>query len=293
MPGETCVKRNKKVGFFIRGQMLDQVDIETVKVWINDVLYEKGDPEFSYQGYGDEYWIEVDHDEWDYEETVSVRIEAESVLGESMAPVEYSFTTEWEEENTRAGYGRIELFQTDKYDLDCLTINEIWVRQGVVRYSPVYELWWGRYQKLPYIESMKMYAKAGNKIGLGSEVLENGYLSVKVNDGEFTPLFEDTIVDFGPMFTHSKKDLTFRLLIPEGAETKKYFVLELVFEPAVAFLYGKYLYGTSLYLIGEPLKIVERKHVYRGYVLDSAMWGSLITAGVIPYPTYRGEDKQW
>jgi len=292
-PGETCVKRNKKVGFFIRGQMLDGVDIDTVKVWINGVSYDKNDPEFSYQGYEGEYWIEVDHDEWGYEESISVRIEADSVLGESMTPVEYSFTTEWEDEKTRAGYGRIELFQADRYDIDCLTIDEIWVRQGVVRYSPVYELWWGRYQKLPYIERMKMRVVAGDRVSLGSEVLSKGYLSVRVNDGDFTPLYEDTVVDLGPMFTHSKKDLMFRLLIPEGAETKRYFVLELVFEPAVAFLYSRYLYGTAMYLVGEPLKIVVRKHIYRGYVLDSMMWGSLITGGVLAYPTYRGEDKQW
>ena len=134
-PGETVVLRNQPVAFYIAGQGVDQVDINTVKVTIDGVEYTKASPNFIYSGFGDLYYVEVWHLDWGYVQTVNVRIDARSVLNQVMAPVTYSFQTVWEDPYTRSGWPRLELYYPGAYDLPALTIQENYVRQGIERYT--------------------------------------------------------------------------------------------------------------------------------------------------------------
>ena len=295
-PGESAVSRNKKVSFYVVAGGLggDGVDISTVKVTINGVEYGAGDPEFSYSGSPAQYYVEVGHPNWNYEQAVAVEINAISICGMAMIPVMYSFTAEWQDSLTRTGVGNIELYKAGDYSFDILTVEEDWVRQGVVRYTAELEVWWGRYQKLPYIENMEMMANAGNTNAQGKEILDNGWLSVKVSDGDFVPMHASTKIDFGPMFTHSKKSLFFKLLVPESAATKKYFVLGLRFEPQMFFPYGRFQYAKGIYSsAGNMIALMPNAHIYRAYVFDAAMWNELVALGIVTSPFWRGEDHQW
>jgi len=139
-----------------------------------------------------------------------------------------------------------------------------------------------------------MMVHAGETNALGKEILENGWLSVKVGDGSFVPMFADTKIDLGSMFTHSKKSLFFKLLVPEVAATKKYFVLTLKFEPQMFFPYGRFQYVKGVYSsAGNMIALMPNAHIYRAYVFDAAMWNQLITLGIVTSPFWRGEDHQW
>ncbi len=295
-PGESAVLRNKKVSFYVVAGGLggDGVDISTVKVEINGVEYGAGDPEFSYSGSPAQYYVEVGHPDWNHEQSVSVEVSAISICGMEMVPVTYGFTVEWQEEITRTGVGNIEIYEALNYDFDVLTIEEDWVRQGAVRYTTELELWWGRYQKLPYVENIEMMVRAGDTNATGKEILDNGWLSVKVGEGSFVPMLADTKIDLGPMFTHSKKSLFFKLLVPETAATTKYFVLSLKFEPQMFFPYGRFRYGKGIYSnIGNMISLRRNAHVYRAYVFDAEMWNELVMLGIVTSPFWRGDDKQW
>ena len=168
------------------------------------------------------------------------------------------------------------------------------VRQGVERYTPELEAWWGRYQKLPFIENLQLRVRAGGTNARGKEILDNGWLSVKVGNGSFVQMYSDTMIDLGPMFTHTKRSIFFKLMVPETAATKKYFVLELEFEPQMYFPYERFRYSNGTYMNGgNMIKLVPNQHVYRAYVFDRDMWQDIIDLGIISSPFYRGEDKKW
>jgi len=293
-PGETVVGLNRKVSFYVCGTMGDGVDIDEVKVEINSTLYEKGDPEFSYGGSESQYYVEVDHPVWGYMQGVDVEIDAKSLNRASMPKVSYSFTTEWDDSLTVSGDANIELYEADNYNFDILTIEEDWVRQGTERYTPELEAWWGRYQKLPFIENLQLRVQAGVTNARGKEVLDNGWLSIKVDNGSFVKMYGDTMIDLGPMFTHTKRSIFFKLMVPETAETTKYFILELGFEPQMYFPYGRFRHSNGTYMNGgNMIKMVPNQHVYRAYVFDQDMWQDLGDLGIISSPLYRGEDKKW
>jgi len=292
--GETVVGLSRKVSFYVCGTMGDGVDIDEVKVKINGILYEKGDPEFSYSGSASQYYVEVDHPAWSYLQGVNVEIDAKSMNGVSMSKVSYSFTTEWSDSLTVGGDANIELYEANNYNFDILTLEEDWVRQGVERYTPELEAWWGRYQKLPFIENLQLRVRAGVTNARGKEILDNGWLSVKVGNGSFVQMYSDTMIDLGPMFTHTKRSIFFKLMVPETAATKKYFVLELEFEPQMYFPYARFRYSNGTYMNGgNMIKLVPNQHVYRAYVFDRDMWQDIIDLGIISSPFYRGEDKKW
>ena len=291
---ETVVGLSRKVSFYVCGTMGDGVDIDEVKVKINSTLYEKGDPEFSYSGSASQYYVEVDHPAWSYLQGVDVEIDAKSLNGVSMSKVSYSFTTEWSNSLTVGGNANIELYEANNYNFDILTLEEDWVRQGVERYTPELEAWWGRYQKLPFIENLQLRVRAGVTNARGKEILDNGWLSVKVGNGSFVQMYSDTMIDLGPMFTHTKRSIFFKLMVPETAATKKYFVLELEFEPQMYFPYARFRYSNGTYMNGgNMIKLVPNQHVYRAYVFDRDMWQDIIDLGIISSPFYRGEDKKW
>jgi hypothetical protein len=211
-----------------------------------------------------------------------------------MVPVTYSFTAEWQDSLTRTGVGNIELYKAGDYSFDILTVEEDWVRQGVVRYTAELEVWWGRYQKLPYIENLEMMVSAGDTNARGKEILENGWLSVKVSEGSFVPMYAGTKIDLGPMFTHSKKSIFFKLLVLETAATTKYFVMGLKFEPQMFFPYGRFQYAKGVYSsAGNMIALMPNAHIYRAYVFDAEMWNQLIALGIVTSPFWRGEDHQW
>lgn len=295
-PGETAVGINKPVSFYIVPGMIeeDDVDISSIRVTVNGTEYNSTDPEFSAIIIDGLCFIAVDHPDWTYEQVVSVAITASSISGLPMTEVDYSFTTEWESNKTRSGEGRIELYPAADYSFDILTLEEDWVRQGHERYSPEIEIWWGMYQKLPYIENLRMTVEAGDTNALGKEVLDNGWLSAKLDAGEFVPIYSNTEIEFGPMFTNTKRSLFFKLLVPESAATKKYFVLRLKFTPEVFFPYGGFPYNKGLYSnAGNMIELASDKHIYRSYVFDAAMWNKLHAIGIVASPVWRGEDKKW
>ena len=282
-PLETTAEINEPVSFYIKCRHSDEADMDTVVVNVNGVDYSKGSPYFSYERIGDGYLIGVNHPIWSYEQDVEVKIDARSMLGEVMEQVVYGFKTAWEKSKTKVGKPGVEIYQPSRYDVEILTIDEQWVMKGIPRYTAQLELWWGRYRELPYIENMEMRVVGGERNSLGKEILENGYLSVKIGDGDFVEVYPETVLNFGPMFTHSKKDFQIRLLVPEGAESEKYVVLRLEFEPQMKFLYGQYCWGVGIYSnAGNTVELVRKKHIYRAYLLEKK-----------PYITYRGEDKQW
>lgn len=208
--------------------------------------------------------------------------------------ITYNFTAEWDPSLTRLGDPRIELFQPDKYVLQVLTLQENWVRQGHIRDSISLELWYGRYQKLPMCDKMELQAIAGDTPSGGSEVLTNGCLSVSVDGAGYESLYPDTPLDLGPMFTNSKKALVFRLLVPEDAETKEYFFLELQLTPKFMRGYGTFPWGVGIYLDDRGfINFHPNNVIYRAYVFDAAMWAGLEETGIITSPLYRGEDKKW
>jgi hypothetical protein len=293
-PGETVVLRNQPVAFYIAGQGVDQVDINTVKVTINGVEYTKASPNFIYSGFGDLYYVEVWHLDWGYVQTANVRIDARSVLNQVMAPVTYSFQTVWEDPYTRSGWPRLELYYPGAYDLPALTIQENYVRQGIERYTAELELWYGRYQKLPYVEDVELRILPGATNAVGKEVADNGWLGVRVGPtGGYAPLTPAAVVHLGPMYTHTHKSLFFKLLVPGGALTKRYFVLELSFKPKLFRPWGRFLYGKGFYNSSEVLENFHpSKAYYRVFVFDDAMWRDF-EESADPGRGGRGEDKQW
>jgi hypothetical protein len=229
-----------------------------------------------------------------YLQIASVTINSASRLSGAMTPVVYSFTTEWDPAMERKGFGRFELYEPGKYDRQVIVLQEDWVRQGIERFSPELELWYGRYQRLPFLENVALRLKAGATDALGKEVLENGFLSLKIETGAWTVIHGGTVVDLGPMFSHTKRSLFFKLLVFEGAATKKYFVLRLEIIPRAAFLYGTFRYDRAIYQDGTPaLGINPQEFIYRAYVLDAAMWEKYEALGFTPSPFLRGEDKKW
>lgn len=300
-PGETNVLRDSSVTFFVApGSIADSdgVDITTLIVEINGTQYLYNSPQVSLTGSEHEgYYVHINHDQsWDYEQVITVKIDVSSVSGVEMETEEYSFTTEWNPANTKSGLPSVDIYEPNKYDLEILTIDEGWVRQGVARYTSALEVWWGRYRALPFIDNLEMRVVGGEVISRGKEVLENGYLSVKVENGDFVPVHGDTVINLGPMFSHSKKTIYFRLLVPENAETSKNFVLDLEFEPQIASIYGRFKWGVSIYgNTGNIVNLNPKRQVYKAYVLTPAMWEIIAGLGgwIIPSPFWRGEDKQW
>lgn len=187
---------------------------------------------------------------------------------------------------------RIELYVPGKYDYQVLTVQENWVRQGEARLTQELELWYGRYMKLPFIENMTMRVLAGQTNARGKEVLNNGWFSVKIEAGSYIKAYPETVFDLGPMFTHTKKSLLFKLLVPKQASTKGYFMLDLEFAPQTLRTYGMFPYGHGIYSADLGLmEFHEGRMIYRAFVFDDATWGQLLQAA--PSPLYRGEDKKW
>jgi hypothetical protein len=79
--GETAVPINKRVAFYLMGIPGDGVDIDQVSVRINNVTYTKADPEFHYAGTPDQYYIEVEHPDFNYGQAVEVEVTAKSLCG--------------------------------------------------------------------------------------------------------------------------------------------------------------------------------------------------------------------
>lgn len=294
LPNQTGVLRNKPVSFVLCGHNQDPVDIDSVRIQIGQVVYQNGDPEFYFSGNTDNYSIEVSHPVWGYEETVDIKVDASSLLGEAMATVSYSFSTEWESTKNRGTEGKIELYKAADYSFSVLTLQEDWYRQGEERHSIDLEIWYGRYQKLPFIEELEMRLIAGDTNALGKEILDNSWLSVKVEDGEWEPMGPDTVILLGPMFSHSKKRLFLKLLIPEIAATKKYFVLHMEFKPRSFLPWGRLLWGKAIWGDSELIYDIHPSTIlYRAFVFDAEMWSKYERAGFIPFALYRGEDKKW
>ncbi len=295
-PGQTLVDINRPISFKLTAQGDDGVDINTVTVQIGSQVYQKGDPEFSYVGNSTEYAITITHPDWDLEETLTVKINASSMLGGAIDEKEYSFTTKWASSLTRKGSGRIELFETGKYELSILTIQEDWVRQGVARYTADLELWYGRYMNIPKADDVQLVVVPGDSVRRGSDVVENGYFKVRVGgSGIYTPMYEDTVIHLGGMYPNTKKLIGFELIVPEDAVTKGYVMFELQFTPKIARLWGQYPWGRGIYGSGSGSGVYDfhpDRIYYRTYVFDKAAW-SVLETGIAAYPSYRGEDKQW
>jgi hypothetical protein len=291
---ETRVDINRPVSFILHAQNGDGVDIDSVTVQIQSEIYQNGDPEFSYAGDANEYSIIVTHPNWDPEETVTVKINASSLLGGTIDEKEYSFTTKWDPFLTRKGNGRIELFETGKYELSLLTIQEDWVRQGVARYTADLELWYGRYMNIPKADDVQLVVVAGDSVRRGTDVVENGYFKVRVGgSGSYIPMYEDTVIHLGQMYPNTKKLIGFELLVPEDAMTKGYVMFELQFTPKIARLWGQYPWGIGLYGSGWGIQKFHLDRIYyRSYVFDRSAW-SVLETGIAASPSYRGEDKQW
>lgn len=83
-PNETAVLINKKIGFYLIGTDGDGVDIDQVSVRINSMTYTKVDLEFHYSGTPEQYFIEVEHPDFDYGQAVEVEINAKSLSGASL-----------------------------------------------------------------------------------------------------------------------------------------------------------------------------------------------------------------
>lgn len=293
-PNETAAKRNKKVSFYIYADQMDWVDVSTMNVEIDGVAYDYLHPEFSYSGTGDAYYIEVDHPVFDYEKTVQVKIDAKSMSGQIMDQAVYSYQTEWEAKKERSGLGRVELFYQNDYDVSVLTVQEDWVLQGNERESSQFELWYGRYQILPFVEDIVFRVIAGDTIPTGKEALDSGFLSVKVGSGGWASIYSNSIFHLGTLFCNSKKDLKFKLFVSENSLTKGYVVLKLSFTPKTVGIFGRLICGKGLF--GSDYKFIgihDNEMVYRACVFDKNSWNELMASGFIPSPFYRGEDKQW
>ena len=100
------------------------------------------------------------------------------------------------------------------------------------------------------------------------------------------------VVHLGPMYTHTFKRLFFKLLVPVGAVTKRYFLLELSFTPKMFRPWGRFLWSNGLYNSSTVLENFHpSKAIYRAFVFDNAMWNGFedaIRRGAGPF-----EDKQW
>jgi len=295
-PGQADVLEDLPIRFALQCENGDAVDITSVLVVVNGIQYDYLDSQFTYVPYdqGQKMVISVAAGPFSLEQTVSVVINASSQLGADMATKSYSFKTIWDPIKTRRGYGRIELYKPNEYDWNILTVQEDWVRQGVERFSPELEMWYGRYMHLPKLEGMKFKAVAGDTNAEGKEILDNGWLSVKFGDGSWVPLYLSTEIDLGVMYTNTMKNFFLKLLVPETAQTVKYAMLKLVFTPAAAFLYGLYPYGKALYMGSDGLLSLHPNiFVYRAYVMSAAMWNQWQALGFVSGPMWTDEDKQW
>ncbi|MBW1971259.1 MAG: hypothetical protein JRI44_00250 [Deltaproteobacteria bacterium] len=175
---------------------------------------------------------------------------------------------------------RIELYLKGDYSDHILTYQENYVIQGMERISPVIELWYGKNQDLPFCPQIMIYANAGNELFLGKEIVENGWLKLSLDDAPFIPLSIGNRIGLGYFFSNTKKDLRFKLDIPEGADTKGYFVIELIISARTPFIYGTTLYGKRIFSYATLNKAIhEQKLIYRAFVFDNSMIDELLTAG--------------
>jgi len=278
---QTCVNRDNPIQFSLKKQSYD-VDITSLRVIVEGTDYQYGDSEISYYGDSDEYNISVTVPQFDYLQTVNVTVLADTTDGNHPFQESYSYIVEFDPTYERdSTYARIELYESGDYDNNILTYQENWVRQGVDRESGKLEVWWGRYQKLPFCTRMTLRVRSGNSNDLGKEVVDNGYLYVKVGDsGDWVQLLSDTEVDLGYFWSHTYQDIYFKLSIPDGASTVRYFTVELVFEAQEASLYGAHLYGQEVYACNDAnIKIFTETILYRAYVFYSSMWNALLNAG--------------
>jgi len=295
--GETAVAIDTTVAFnIISGDGSDGVDIDTVVVNIEGTDYQKGDSEFAYSGNSMNYRVTVTlGSSFSYSQVVDVTIDADSLAAESMTQVAYTFTIMIDPENVRVGAARVELYVPNSYDREVLTIQEDWVRQGVDRYTQTLELWYGRNQNLSYCDEIELKVSAGATNALGKEIVDNGYLSVKL-EGEsvFTALTASQVRRFGGFFSNTKKEIDLKLSVPNGADTVGYFLVELVFEIKRTFLYGVNLYGQGIYADkGNYYQPHPSSVFYRAYVFNAAMWAQLEGVGFKQGASWRGYDKQW
>jgi hypothetical protein len=285
---------NHPVRFVLYAQNQDPVDLSSVSVVVNGVEYKDGDPEFFHSGDSDRYEIEVRVPAWQYEQLVSVMVNASSSMGEDMPQVSYGFTTEWAQALTRGGMPRIELYEMGEYDFDILTIQEDWVRQGTPRETLNLELWYARYLGAPPVEDVEIRVIAGDTDALGKEILDNGYFSIKVGSAAYVQMFADTVLHLGPMYANTHKDIQFKLDVPEGADTKRYALLQFEITPKIMRTWGRFPWGIGIYSSDAGLVNFHPNTIfYRAYVFDNAMWQTLEEAGIVTSPFYRGEDKQW
>lgn len=294
---ETAVLRSTTVAFnIISGDGSDGVDINTIVVNIEGTDYANGDPEFDSDGGVLNYRITITlAAAFSYSQAVDVKIDADSVGGASMTQDSYSFTIMIDPDDARSGRARVELYLPSVYSSPVLTIQEDWLLKGTTRYTPTLELWYGRNQNLSRCDEIELSAIAGATNALGKEIVDNGYLSVKLEgESAFTALTAAQVRRFGGFFSNTKKTIDLKLSVPGGAATVGYILIELRFEVKRTFLYGTNLFGQAIFADkGSYYKPHPSSVFYRAYLFSSAMWQELEGVGFKQGGVGIGHDKQW
>src|SRR3990167_6348987 len=112
-----------------------------------------------------------------------------------------------------------------------------------------YDLWFSRDQLSLDADEVRLSTYTfGADDALGQEVVAGEYLQAKLSTSpNFEPLSSGTFLSLGSFVANSKKILNLRLNIPPAASSKGLIILGLKIEALRSLIYGRGIYGTSIY----------------------------------------------
>ena len=158
---------------------------------------------------------------------------------------EYSFSVEFDPVTERKGFPEIEIWRPE-FAAPIKTVFFNWVEKGVPR-DIDFELWYGNRQ---YLEESVIVVGArsfGSAAGHGYDLVRNGYFQVAEQGGEFVPVTDEITFDGGNMKTNSKRNVTFRLSIPEGDLAAGIIFFEILLAKQKEFKYQDKIYNAGIF----------------------------------------------
>ena len=175
---------------------------------------------------------------------------------------EYSFGVEFDPATERKDFPEIELWRPE-FTAPTPTVFFNWIKKGVPK-DINFELWYGNRQYLEESDIVVGARAFGAAVGHGYDLVTNGYFQVAFQGGSFTPITDTTVFNAGSMSTNSKKDVTFRLLIPGEDLSAGIVFFEIVLAKQREFKYQDKMYNEGIFgreYIKSAGTIIARAHI--------------------------------
>ncbi len=181
-------------------------------------------------------------------------------------PVKPSFSAIFDPAKRRLDEERLELYRYGKTDHEALIIPVNWYQKDTERTFSL-DLWFSRLQLADLADDVRLSAYAlGGDNRLGREVVDNGYLEVKLSgQSTYTPLSAGTEFSVGPMWANSKKTLDFRLSVPAAAASIGLVFIGLRLEFSRGVAYGSIPFGRAVF--GEFSRVKHEKVLLKLHIM--------------------------